>query len=43
VLVGTDAGVALVRDGRAGDAPEQIFPDAEAALAALAALPEPAE
>ena len=43
VLVGTDAGVALVRDGRAGDAPEQIFPDAEAALAALATLPEPAE
>jgi precorrin-3B synthase len=43
VLVGTDAGVALVRDGRAGDAPEQIFPDAEAALAALAALPEPTE
>ncbi len=43
VLVGTDAGVALVRDGRAGDAPEMIFPDADAALAALAALPEPAE
>lgn len=43
VLVGTDAGVALIRDGRAGDTPEQTFPDADAALAALAALPEPAE
>jgi precorrin-3B synthase len=43
VLVGTEAGLALVRDGRAGDKPTAIFPDAEAALAALAALPEPAE
>jgi precorrin-3B synthase len=43
VLVGTEAGPALVRDGRAGDKPTAIFPDAEAALAALAALPEPAE
>ena len=43
VLVGADAGLALVRDGRAGDKPETIFPDAEAALAALASLPEPAE
>jgi precorrin-3B synthase len=43
VLVGTEAGLALVRDGRAGDKPTAIFPDADAALAALAALPEPAE
>jgi len=43
VLVGTDAGVALVRDGRASDTPEVIFPDPEAALAALAIHPEPAE
>ena len=43
VLVGTDAGIALVRNGRAADAPEAIFPDADTALAALATLPDPAE
>lgn len=43
VLVGTEAGLALVRNGRAGDKPAATFPDADAAFAALAALPEPAE
>jgi precorrin-3B synthase len=36
-LVGTGAGVALVRSGRAADAPSAVHPNAETALAALRA------
>jgi precorrin-3B synthase len=35
VLTGTDAGIALIRNGRASDAPFATAPDVDAALAIL--------